>query len=134
MTGANSGPRRTAAGADEEKGLAFMTASAVHPPTLTSRTSASRTSRFGHASHLSCRECGQTYRLGATHVCAECFGPLEVAYNFPELTRASIEAGPDNIWRYASLLPVPADVASGPNRSEERRVGKEWRSGWVGDD
>jgi threonine synthase len=72
-------------------------------------------SRFGYASHLSCRECGQTYELGATHVCAECFGPLEVAYDLPPITRASIEAGPQNIWRYASLLPVPADVATSPN-------------------
>jgi threonine synthase len=72
-------------------------------------------SRFGYASNLSCRECGQTYELGATHVCAECFGPLEVSYDLPPLTRASIEAGPHSIWRYASLLPVPADVAAGPN-------------------
>jgi threonine synthase len=72
-------------------------------------------SRFGYASHLSCRECGQTYELGATHVCAECFGPLEVGYDLPTVTRASIEAGPHNIWRYASLLPVPADVAASPN-------------------
>jgi threonine synthase len=72
-------------------------------------------SRFGYASHLSCRECGQTYELGATHVCAECFGPLEVGYNLPTVTRASIEAGPHNIWRYASLLPVPADIAASPN-------------------
>jgi threonine synthase len=44
-----------------------------------------------------------------------CFGPLEVGYDFPRLTRADIEAGPPNMWRYAPLLPVPADVASGPN-------------------
>jgi threonine synthase len=89
-----------------------MTASAVFIPTSDSRLGPSR---LGNASHLSCRECGQTYELGATHVCAECFGPLEVAYNLPAVTRASIEAGPQNIWRYASLLPVPADVASSPN-------------------
>jgi threonine synthase len=148
MTGANSGPRHTAAGADEEKGLAFMTASAVHPPTLASQTSPSRTStsptsRFGYASHLSCRECGQTYELGATHVCAECFGPLEVAYNFPRLTRAEIQAGPESIWRYASLLPVPADVASGPNtepgwtrlvRADQLARAVGMRSLWVKDE
>ncbi len=88
-----------------------MTARAA-PATVTTTT---LPSRFGYASHLSCRECGQTYELGATHVCAECFGPLEVAYDFPAVTRASIEAGPHSIWRYASLLPVPADVAAGPN-------------------
>jgi threonine synthase len=70
---------------------------------------------FGYASHLACRECGHTGELGAQHACAECFGPLEVRYDFPALTRAAIEAGPPSIWRYASLLPVPPDVASRPN-------------------
>jgi threonine synthase len=88
-----------------------MTARAAPATATTPRTS----SRFGYASHLSCRECGQAYQLGATHVCAECFGPLEVAYDFPALTRDAIEAGPQSIWRYASLLPVPADVAASPN-------------------
>ena len=72
-------------------------------------------SRLGYASELACRECGQSYELGGTHACAECFGPLEVRYDLPPLTRADIEAGPQNIWRYASLLPVPPDVASRPN-------------------
>jgi threonine synthase len=70
---------------------------------------------FGYASHLACRECGHTGELGAQHACAECFGPLEVRYDFPALTRAAIEAGPPNIWRYAGLLPVPPDVAGRPN-------------------
>jgi len=72
-------------------------------------------SRFGYASGLACRECGQTYDLGAQHACSECFGPLEVGYDLPPLTRAGIEAGPPTIWRYASLLPVPADIADTPN-------------------
>jgi threonine synthase len=72
-------------------------------------------SRFGFASHLSCRECGQTYELGAQYACSSCFGPLEVGYDLPPLTRADIEAGPGTIWRYASLLPVPPDVAAAPN-------------------
>jgi threonine synthase len=72
-------------------------------------------SRFGYASELACRECGQTYELGATHACAECFGPLEVRYDLPALTRGDIESGPQSIWRYASLLPVPPDVATRPN-------------------
>ncbi len=72
-------------------------------------------SRFGHATHLACRECGHTCALGSTHVCDQCFGPLEVAYDLPPLTRESIERGPLSMWRYASLLPVPPDVASRPN-------------------
>ena len=72
-------------------------------------------SRFGYASGLACRECGQAYDLGAQHACSECFGPLEVGYELPHLTREIIEAGPQNIWRYASLLPVPPGVAETPN-------------------
>ena len=64
---------------------------------------------------MSCRECGHTCPLGLTHVCAECFGPLEVAYDLPPLTRESIESGPLSIWRYASLLPVRPDIADRPN-------------------
>jgi threonine synthase len=77
--------------------------------------SATTSTRFGFASHLSCRECGATFELGASHACAECFGPLEVDYQLPALTRADIEAGPANIWRYKSLLPVPSDVTSSRN-------------------
>jgi threonine synthase len=91
----------------------------TNPPLTNTAASATRSapapSRFGFATHLACRECGHTCALGSTHACAECFGPLEVAYNLPPLTRASIEAGPLSMWRYASLLPVPPDVASSPN-------------------
>jgi len=72
-------------------------------------------SRFGYASGLACRECGQTYDLGAHYACSGCFGPLEVCYDLPHLTRDIIEAGPQSIWRYASLLPVPPGVAETPN-------------------
>ncbi|MBO0830398.1 MAG: threonine synthase [Actinobacteria bacterium] len=72
-------------------------------------------SRLGYATHLSCRECGHSAPIGSGHACAECFGPLEVAYDLPRLTRQSIESGPLSMWRYASLLPVPSDVASTPN-------------------
>jgi threonine synthase len=72
-------------------------------------------SRFGYATHLSCRECGHTCELGSRHACDQCFGPLEVAYDLPPLSRESIESGPLSMWRYASLLPVPPDVATRPN-------------------
>src|SRR6201998_1231027 len=78
-------------------------------------TPASTPTRFGFRSHLFCRECGATPALGASHACAECFGPLEVGYELPPVTRAGIEAGPASIWRYASLLPVPQGVAGRPN-------------------
>ncbi|MGA4996373.1 threonine synthase [Nonomuraea bangladeshensis] len=70
---------------------------------------------FGPAVALSCRECGARYPLGPSFACLECFGPLEAAYEFGRVTREDIAAGPANIWRYRSLLPVPVDVASKPN-------------------
>ncbi len=72
------------------------------------------TVKLGNASALTCRECGKTTPLGPYYACEDCFGPLEVGYDFPRLTRADIESGPTNIWRYAPLLPVPADIASRP--------------------
>ena len=75
---------------------------------------------FGPAVALSCRECGARIPLSPQYVCVECFGPLEIAYDFnapgrAPITRELIESGPASIWRYAPLLPVPADVASKPN-------------------
>jgi threonine synthase len=40
---------------------------------------------------------------------------MEVSYDLPALTRSQVEAGPATIWRYASLLPVPADIAFSTN-------------------
>ncbi len=58
---------------------------------------------------LRCKECGQQYPLEARFVCDNCFGPLEVTYDFsglePAETRRKIQAGPQSIWRYADFLP-----------------------------
>ncbi len=47
--------------------------------------------------------------MGPVHVCEQCFGPLEVAYDYAVVartaTRAAIEAGPMSMWRYHMLLP-----------------------------
>ena len=80
----------------------------THTPALTPES-------FGPATALRCRECGTDYALGAAYSCAECFGPLEVAYNFGTVTREQIAAGPQNMWRYAPLLPVAPWVADEPN-------------------
>jgi threonine synthase len=74
-----------------------------------------REGAFGNATHLVCRECRATQPLGAFYACQECFGPLEIGYDFPAVTRAQIEAGPKNIWRYQALLPVPADITTSRN-------------------
>ena len=61
---------------------------------------------------LSCKHCGATYPLAPTHVCIECFAPLEIAYDedlLRRVTRESIESGPYNLWRYVGLLPAGHD-------------------------
>jgi threonine synthase len=78
-------------------------------------TSSPREGAFGPARSLVCRECGTERELGPFYACHECFGPLEIGYEFGTVTREQIEAGPRSIWRYRDLLPVPADVASFPN-------------------
>ena len=63
---------------------------------------------------LQCNECGRTFGNQPLSGCPECFAPLEIHYNLAEIqkrtgiSRASIAAGPFNIWRYAALLPIPA--------------------------
>ncbi|MEV5463974.1 threonine synthase, partial [Streptomyces cellulosae] len=37
---------------------------------------------LGPAAALSCRECGHRVPLGPVFACEECFGPLEIAYDF----------------------------------------------------
>src|SRR4051812_14256338 len=83
------------------RGKASMT-SAVSAPVSTNSP----------ARGLVCRACGAEFPLAAQHACYECFGPLEVAYDpdiLARVTRAQIEAGPQNIWRYAGLLPAGQD-------------------------
>lgn len=70
---------------------------------------------FGNATGLVCRECGASYDLGAAYACRECFGPLEVAYDLSGITRESIEAGPQSLWRYSAFLPVAAYAGDEPN-------------------
>ena len=92
-----------------------MSAVVTERDTTTTPATGLREGAFGHATALSCRECGHKVDLGPFYACPECFGPLEIAYDFPQVTREEIEAGPRNIWRYKALLPVPADIESSPN-------------------
>jgi threonine synthase len=58
---------------------------------------------------LACKECGSEYELEARYVCERCFGPLEVRYELGSLdaegVKRRIQAGPQNLWRYADFLP-----------------------------
>ena len=66
---------------------------------------------------LACRNCGRLEPLGASYVCAACFGPLDVAYDLSRvsatLDRATIAARAPGIWRYLELLPVSGAPARG---------------------
>ncbi|GAA3768495.1 threonine synthase [Terriglobus aquaticus] len=57
------------------------------------------------------KESGKSYGNQPLSICDESFTPLEVRYDLDavkgQVTRASIEAGPANMWRYTSLLPIP---------------------------
>ncbi|MFC0434504.1 threonine synthase [Kutzneria buriramensis] len=109
--------------------------------TVDARTSAAFD--LGPARALSCRECGHQIPLAAEFACSECFGPLEVAYDFGPVRREDIEAGPKSIWRYRNLLPVPTDVQSHPNtepgltrlvKADRLAAALGVRSLWVKDD
>jgi threonine synthase len=58
---------------------------------------------------LACKECNTGYELEARYVCERCFGPLEVRYELGSLdpgeVKRRIQAGPQNLWRYADFLP-----------------------------
>ena len=80
-------------------------------------------------SHLQCKECKAEYPLEALYVCEQCFGPLEVAYDHSRLVdggrdelRRRIQAGPQNIWRYADFLPL-AEGPPGPSGRFASRAG-----------
>jgi threonine synthase len=98
---------------------------------------------LGPAAALACRACGHRLALAAEFACPQCFGPLEVAYDFGRITREQIERGPKSIWRYKDLLPVPSTVESHPNTEpgftrlvRADRLGAELgiRNLWVKDD
>jgi threonine synthase len=66
---------------------------------------------------LKCRECGHAFPKSPIHVCEYCFGPLEVDYNYEEisrtLTKEKIEGRPPTMWRYRELLPIDGEPTVG---------------------
>ena len=82
-----------------------MAVSTLNTPPATARL----TSMVG----LRCRECGAAYPAAALHVCEQCFGPLEVAYDYAVardlISRERVAQGPPSIWRYRALLPVAGE-------------------------
>lgn len=95
----------------------IMVQAPINPATTTPTT----TPDTANFANLVCKECGAVHEATANHVCEYCFGPLEVKYDYEKIkskvSRASIEAGPNSIWRYKEFLPVttdtPIDVGTG---------------------
>jgi len=60
---------------------------------------------------LRCRECHKSWGNVPKSICEDCFSPLEVFYDYDSIrqdfTREKIAHGPNNIWRYSALLPLP---------------------------
>lgn len=66
---------------------------------------------------LKCRICGAPYPVEPLSICEECFGPLEVDYDYDAiaagLTRDEIVARPRTLWRYRELLPIDGEPEVG---------------------
>jgi len=56
--------------------------------------------------HLQCRECKKEYDPTFKYICDECFGPLDVHYDFPTLTKNTFVNREQTYWRYFELLPI----------------------------
>jgi threonine synthase len=88
---------------------------------MTQATQAQTSQKPATFTKLVSKEGGTEYDLLPLHVCEETFAPLEVAYDHDairqQVSRESIEAGPNSIWRYRDFLPVatnnPIDVGTG---------------------
>ncbi|MBI1871758.1 MAG: threonine synthase [Chlamydiae bacterium] len=73
-------------------------------------TTAHSTGTQSYTLGLKCRECQKEYSLEPVHVCEDCFGPLEVVYDYAAikkvLTREVIHSRKTTMWRYQELLPL----------------------------
>ncbi len=68
---------------------------------------------------LKCRECGAPYPVAPVAICEECFGPLEVDYDYDAiksvLTRDEIGRRPKNLWKFRELMPLDGEPTVGLN-------------------
>ena len=68
---------------------------------------------MSHVKGLRCRECGAEHPIAPRAICDECFGPLEVTYDYealrPVLGRDVLAARGASMWRYRELLPIDGD-------------------------
>ena len=55
---------------------------------------------------LQCRECKKDYEPTFKYICDNCFGPLDVKYDFPAVTKDTFTNREHTYWRYFELLPI----------------------------
>ncbi|MEM3065336.1 MAG: threonine synthase [Candidatus Nitrosotenuis sp.] len=55
---------------------------------------------------LQCRECKKEYASTFKYICDECFGPLDVKYKFPPISKNTFSSREHTYWRYFELLPI----------------------------
>lgn len=69
------------------------------------------------SSGLKCRSCGTTFSQQANNFCTECFGPLEVEYDYAavkaHVQRSDLAHRAFNMWRYRELLPIQGEPTVG---------------------
>ncbi|MEE2821589.1 MAG: threonine synthase [Acidobacteriota bacterium] len=68
---------------------------------------------------LQCKHCGKEYPPDRSFVCLECFGPLEVTYDYAaiqtDISPIVFSQRAQNLWRYRELLPLEGDPIQGFN-------------------
>lgn len=72
---------------------------------------------MGYTTGLVCRVCAKQYPESPIYVCEDCFGPLEVVYDYEriaqEVSPGKISLGPKSMWRYQPLLPLQGGPRAG---------------------
>jgi threonine synthase len=90
---------------------------------------------MSYFSRLRCRECEQTIPLRPQAVCENCFGPVEIDYEYEriarEVSRDHYSQRPFSMWRYRELLPANGPPLVGQQTGgtpliHAKRLGKRW--------
>jgi len=55
---------------------------------------------------LECRECKKVYEPTFKYICDDCFGPLDVKYDYQPLSKEIFANRDHDYWRYFELLPI----------------------------
>ena len=56
--------------------------------------------------YLQCRECKKEYESTFKYICDDCFGPLDVKYDFPYISKNTFANREHTYWRYFEMLPI----------------------------